>query len=414
MTISSHGPMTAFAEYLTAPVESWDAVICISTGARDAIRHVLEQSAEHLRERLGATRFTLPQLPVIPLGVHTRNFTFTADERAKARARLGLAADEVAVLYAGRLIVHGKAHPLPMYLALEQAAQGRKVVLIQAGKAPNDAIREIFVEEPKRFCPSVRTLMVEGGDFDLYRAAWAASDIFTSLSDNIQETYGLTPVEAMATGLPVVVSDWDGYKDTVRHGIDGFRVPTLTLPPGRGGELADRHDIGVDNFDLNSAFASQLVAVDVEATAQAYRQLIEDTDLRHLMGAAGAKRARETFDGLVVFRQYLSLWDELAERTHSLPAADAPTGPTRSRCLRPNPTHHAGPTIHFRRRAGIDAAEAVSRRDLLSTNFAKPVLPSPDLVVGLLAAVSEDWTPFEAIARRVPGTPIEAVASALV
>ena len=66
-------------------------------------------------------------------------------------------------------------------------------------------------------------------------------DIFCSLSDNIQETFGITPIEAMSAGLPVVVSDWDGYRDTVRDGIDGFRVPTQMPPPGYGDELALRH-----------------------------------------------------------------------------------------------------------------------------------------------------------------------------
>jgi glycosyltransferase involved in cell wall biosynthesis len=52
------------------------------------------------------------------------------------------------------------------------------------------------------------------------------------LSDNIQETFGIVPIEAMAAGLPVVVLDWDGYKNTVRDGIDGFRVPTLMSGAG--------------------------------------------------------------------------------------------------------------------------------------------------------------------------------------
>lgn len=420
-TISTHGPMETFANYLTAPLEPWDAVICTSRAARDAIRHVVEQQAEHLAARLGATRFSLPQLPVIPLGVHTRQFAGSPAARQAARQRLGLAEDEVAVLFAGRLVVHGKAHPLAMYLALEQAAQGRKIVLLQAGQAPNSDILRIFTEEPKRFCPSVRVVMVDGADADLYGAAWSAADIFTSLSDNIQETFGLTPIEAMAAGLPVVVSDWDGYKDTVRDGIDGFRVPTLTLPPGRGAELADRYDLGLDNFDHYSAYASQLVAVDVEAAAQAYRRLIQDPDLRARMGAAGAQRAREVFDWSVIFRRYQALWEELGERRRS----DAQLTPPLPRRQRPDradpfsmfasyPTHHVGSGTAFRRRAGIDVAEAVSRRELVSTGFAKPVLPSPALVEALLGAVGADWTPFDGIARAVSGTPAEAVASALV
>ena len=420
-TISSHGPMTAFAEYLTAPLESWDAVICTSRVARDAVRHVLERQADHLRARVGATRFTLPQLPVIPLGVHTRQFVVSSDARVAARARLGLADDEVAFLFAGRLVVHGKAHPLPMYLALEQAAKGRKVVLIQAGQAPSPEILTMFTEEPTRFCPSVRVVMVDGGDTELYRAAWAAADVFTSLSDSFQETFGLTPLEAMASGLPVVVSDWNGYKDTVRPEIDGFRIPTLTLPPGRGSELADRHDLNVDNFDYYCAYAGQLVAVDVEATAQAYRRLIDEPELRARMGAAGAKRARDDFDWAVIFRRYLALWDELAERRRADPQLTPPLPPTR----RPDradpfsmfasyPTHHVGAGTFFRRRAGVSVAEAVSRRDLASTEFGKPIMPTPALITALLDTLASDWAPFDDLARAAPGTAPEAVASALV
>ena len=27
--------------------------------------------------------------------------------------------------------------------------------------------------------------------------------------------------------MPVVVSDWDGYRDSVRDDVDGFRIPTM-------------------------------------------------------------------------------------------------------------------------------------------------------------------------------------------
>lgn len=420
-TISSYGPMTAFTEYLTAPVESWDALICTSTVSREAVRHVLERSADHLRERLGAQRFTLPQMPVIPLGIHVRHLATSADLRAAARARLGLADDEIAVLYAGRLIVHGKAHPLPMYLALEQAAQGRKVVLIQAGQAPNESTLKIYTEESKRFCPSVRTILVDGGNFDLYRQTWAAADIFTSLSDNIQETFGITPVEAMAAGLPVVVSDWDGYKDTVRDGIDGFRVPTLTLPGGSGGDLAERYDAELINYDYYIGYAAQFVAVDVEATAQAYRRLIDDPALRQRMGEAGARRAREVYDWSVIFRRYETLWSELAERRRSDPQVAPPL--TRRRrpdrddpfsMFEPYPTYHVGPGISFRRRNDISLDDALARRELASTAFAKPVLPTPELISAILHSVEADWVSFAAIVQANHAVQQSRLASALV
>src|SRR3546814_3034291 len=69
-------------------------------------------------------------------------------------------------------------------------------------------------------------------------SSWAAADVFVSLSDNIQESFGITPVEAMAAGLPCIVSDWDGYRDTVVDGETGILVPTWVPPAGAGAGIA--------------------------------------------------------------------------------------------------------------------------------------------------------------------------------
>ena len=78
-----------------------------------------------------------------------------------------------------------------------------------------------------RYCPSVNVLFLDGGDQGVGDRVWFAAYIFTLLSDNIQESFDSTPIKAMAAGLPVVVSDWNGYRDTVRNGIDGILVPTF-------------------------------------------------------------------------------------------------------------------------------------------------------------------------------------------
>ena len=42
---------------------------------------------------------------------------------------------------------------------------------------------------------------------------------------SVQDGFGLVVLEAMAAGLPVIVSDHVGAKDCVREGVDGFVVP---------------------------------------------------------------------------------------------------------------------------------------------------------------------------------------------
>lgn len=301
-TIASDRVMDAFGKFLTAPVQPWDAVICTSQVVRDSIEHVLVNWSEYLASRLGGKPVTPAlQLPVIPLGIHTDDFTATQERKAAGgmwRSRLGIQLDDVAVLFVGRLSAHAKAHPLPMFVGLEKAAQAtrKKIHLILAGWFANQAIEDAFLTGAKRLCPNVQIHLVDGRSNDVRRNIWHASDIFCSLSDNIQETFGLTPIEAMAAGMPVVVTDWDGYRETVRDAQDGLRVPTLTQAPDRGEDLAFRYEAEVDNYDMYCANTSQATSVDIEGTAKAFTALITSQDMRKKMGETAQKRAREVYD----------------------------------------------------------------------------------------------------------------------
>ena len=141
-------------------------------------------------------------------------------------------------------------------------------------------------------------------------SAWAAADLFVSLSDNIQETFGLAPIEAMAAGLPVVVTDWDGYKDTVRDGVDGFRIPTWMLPPD-GEAFARGYEAGIDTYDVYCGLTCQTVSVDLRVLIERLSELVSNPGLRQRMGEAGRRRARDVFDWAVVYRQYQALWAEM-------------------------------------------------------------------------------------------------------
>lgn len=337
-TTASAGAMDMIAELPLAPVQDWDAVICTSKPVKAMIEGLLAEQQAYLAERLGAQRFMRPQLPVIPLGVDCAKFAADSAARVAQRAALGIGPDDVAVLFLGRLSFHAKAHPFPMYLALERAAgeTGKRLHLIQAGWFANEFIEQAFRDGAKAFCPSVTAHFLDGRKPDLRFAIWRAADIFTSLSDNIQESFGLTPIEAMAAGLPSVVSDWDGYRDTVEHGAHGFRVPTLAPPPGQGADLADAHAIEIDTYDRYCGYASQFVAVDVAAAAEAYRALIADADLRRRLGAAAQAKAAAEFDWRQIIARYQALWGDLAERRRAA-AESAPARAANHWPARPDP-----------------------------------------------------------------------------
>lgn len=94
------------------------------------------------------------------------------------------------------------------------------------------------------------------------------------------ESFGMTVLEAMATGKPVVAAAHGGVLETVRDGETG-----LLVPPGNPAELA-----------------------------RAVNRLLSEQALRERMGAAGRARVQEEF-GLPAFRDgYLRVYRELIGR----------------------------------------------------------------------------------------------------
>jgi glycosyltransferase involved in cell wall biosynthesis len=357
------------------PLHPWDAVICTSPSVKDALEPMLEGWGEHLAERTGGTSPARPMLPVIPLGVDVDRFAALADRpeaRARRRAELGVGDDEVVALWVGRLSFFEKAFPQPMFRALQRAARmtGGKLAFAMAGWFPSDADRRRFEQAAKACAPDVRVLFLNGNDRDLVGELWAAGDIFLSLVDNVQETFGITPLEAMAAGLPIVASDWDGYRYTMRHGVEALLVPTLLAPAaGLGPTMVARHAIEIDSYQGYVGAIAQFTAVNVERAAQALAELIRSPELRRRMGEAGRARAREAFDWPVVARQYAALLEELAAVRQASGEASIRQ---RSNPVKGDPyadfagfaTQAAGPDLPLSATPGLGPADVMKTRDI--------------------------------------------------
>jgi hypothetical protein len=180
--------------------------------------------------------------------------------------------------------------------------------------------RARYEQAAKHHAPDVPVHFLDGNDRELLGELWAGADIFISLVDNIQETFGITPLEAMAAGLPVVISDWDGYRSTVRHGVEGFLIPTLGGPQtGMGVTMISRHLFEVMSYQSYVGEVAQYTAVHVGKAAEAIAELARSPELRRRMGAAGRERVRAALDWPVVARQYNALIDELAAIRNASP-----------------------------------------------------------------------------------------------
>lgn len=91
------------------------------------------------------------------------------------------------------------------------------------------------------------------------------------------EGLSIAQLEAMAAGLPVVVTDVAGAREATEDGVEGFVVP-----PG-----------------------------DVKAMAGAIRSLAEDRELRQRMGEAGRMRVREQFTEQRMVSEIQRVYEEL-------------------------------------------------------------------------------------------------------
>jgi starch synthase len=310
-------------EYCLSPSEATDAIVCPSRAVQSAIGAFWDHYGDYLRLRFGAS-FTCPvQLPVIPLGIDIEKFAARAapDKRMSQRKRLGIKEEDIVLLWVGRLSAAIKAHPLAMFQAAEIAAQktDAKVHLIMVGYfVPSEAEAQ-FKKLAGDICKKATVTFIAANDARFPDGLWAMGDIFLSLTDNMQESFGLTPIEAMAAGLPRVISDWDGYRDSVTDGEDGFLIRTTQPPAGNGFDLTMQVLNGREVYGGFLAKAALTTTVDAEQAGERIAQLIADKNLRASMAAKARTRCEANYDWRHIIPAYENLWRDLAQRRAKTP-----------------------------------------------------------------------------------------------
>ncbi len=151
------------------------------------------------------------------------------------------------------LVMVGGGDGIPEFKKLaKELGVGERVTF--TGYVPNDRIMEIH----------------RGFDIEVYPT-------------KVEETFGVSVVEAMSLGVPCIVSKTGGLQDVVEDGVSGFHVP-----------------VG-----------------DVDAIKTKLIELIRDPELRKKVGVAARKRVAEHYDlkqnAAIMIREYEKL---LIEKNH--------------------------------------------------------------------------------------------------
>ncbi len=324
-------------------VRGYDSVFCTSQAAKDYLRGQLARVAKNLQDLGLSSAGYRGRMDICPLGV--RSADFTGVEQDEARKRLGLPGDMITLLCLGRLTPSDKFDLSPLLGMLWLLNQKQPVRLILAG-AEHNRYGQGMLALAKDLGLADRVHLFADFDSALKPHLFAACDIFVSPADNIQETFGLSILEAMAAGKPVVASDFSGYRDLVAHGKTGFLIPTL-----------HSEELGLIDAlwpvlpeHLSALQMAQRTAIDMDIWRQQLSLLIDDAELRAQMGRAGRERVLASFDWKVVVARMEDLWQELKSKALATPPAPAQERNVFALSLKEHFGHFAGGNLPIYRR----------------------------------------------------------------
>ncbi len=295
-----------FQKLCRAPFGPQDCLVCTSAAGKKVVENFAKTTRRDFEISFNG------RLEQLPLGIDRAHFA--KGNREAARKQLGWSPNVVYLLSIGRFSPAVKADHGPLLACIRR--------IVKKGESP--AFKLVLAGGSDLGLALVKKMVVEYGlesvvevlaDFDdrMKAALYDAADIYLSLSDNFQETFGLSVVEAMAHGLPCLVSDFDGYKELVRHEQDGFRIATtgpLALPLMEG--ITE-----IMRFSTTALLYSQTTVIDVPELEQKIRLLLSDRDLRHRLGESGREHARQ-YDWSTVIRHYGDLWADLEQTSKTI------------------------------------------------------------------------------------------------
>jgi len=214
--------------------------------------------------------FPAEEISVIENGVELARYSRAEDRRA-ARAQLGLQPERIYAVTVARF------HPVKDHATLMEAfekvcRQRQDIDLLLVGDGP---LRDFLAERARELGIGHRVIFL-GVRPDVPEILGIA-DLFIMTS--LSEAASLTVLEAMASELPVVLTEVGGNPEMVTNGKEGLLVPR------KGADQA----------------------------AEAMLRLIENPELSRRMGSAGRQRVEDRYQMNHTVERYWGLYRRLSE-----------------------------------------------------------------------------------------------------
>ena len=241
-----------------------------------------------------------PRAIYLPFGVNLETYypLKSREKREKLRESWGVKSDDFVLVYTGRVTSEKNLHATLRAIA-ELKRLGHPVKLVVVGRfedIPFPEFRMYFTHLENKVRTLIESLQIsnevlilEWQTSEELNEVFNASDAFINLTLHHDENFGLSQIEAMSAGVPVIGTAWGGLKDTIENLDGGFSINTWVTENG--------------------------IRIDTPAVIDAIRCLIENKDLREEQGQRGRERVETQFS----YARYTQEVTQLVERVLSSP-----------------------------------------------------------------------------------------------
>ena len=292
--LSANSLIPSYVWNYFADLDAHDTIICTSRAGQQALSNLfanLESS-----QSVAGTRDRFPiRMPLLHIDGVDVEATLPTSDRMD---------NKFVVLSIGRLTASHKADLRPLIAAfLTCDSLPAAATLIVAGDDTQGRIAPELECFAHSFSSPRKLVVMPDVTTAVKQALLRVADVALCMSDTYQETFGVSVLEAMAAGLPVVAPNWDGYRDIVVHGKTGFLADTRVHP--------DSGLLNAVSMLIDPAFAlGQRTMVNTEEMLRWVALLAANRTLARQMGRDGRDRAQRHFSWRAIVQRLEDCWSE--------------------------------------------------------------------------------------------------------
>lgn len=231
--------------------------------------HGIIANSESVRRVMISSGIPGESIQVISPGIELPAELPSTDLRLRARARWGFTSAPFVIGHAGSF-THEKGQDTALEAALLLAPRLPQIRMLLAGDGPEQSTPRM-----KELINQATGIAVLPGFLDDLSDFYAALDLFIMPSRS--EGWGLTALEAMANGLPVIATNVGGLPELVEHGQTGWLIPSDSATALAGAiEAAASDPARLSEFGRNARQQAAQFSMErtVEQTERYYARLL--------------------------------------------------------------------------------------------------------------------------------------------